>query len=176
MSKRIPLTQGRVAIVDETDFEWLSQWKWYWLRQRWGVGYAIRRIQKHGKRTSLRMHRQILVAPVGVQIDHRNMNGLDNRRCNLRLCTRSQNNVNSAKRAGCSSIFKGVSWRPVRRKWRAYIGFGGQWRHLGHFDDEREAARAYNQAAIKYYGEFARLNPVGERHETHAHRGCSSRV
>ena len=108
------------------------------------------------------MHRLILDAPHHLDVDHVNGNGLDNRRCNIRLCTRAQNQVNAQKRRGCSSQYKGVDYRKDRNKWRASITINQQFKSLGHFNDETEAARAYNDAAVKYWGEFVRLNEVGD--------------
>ena len=90
--------------------------------------------------------------------DHRNGNGLDNRRANLRICTLSENRMSSRKREGCSSQYKGIAWDKYRQKWQAYINVDGKRQHLGRFEDEREAARAYDQAAKKRFGNFARLN------------------
>ena len=158
MSKIIPLTRGRVTLVDDADFEWLNQWKWRWQPDPPRVGYAARSIRRNGKHTSVMMHRLILEAPSGMVTDHRNRNGLDNRKANLRLCTRSQNRTNSKKQRGCASRFKGVHWNRDRRKWQARIGPRSKRQHLGFFDDERAAARAYNAAAVEHFGEFARLN------------------
>lgn len=157
MSKRIPLTQGKVAIVDNADFERLSQWKWH-AREAPRTWYAVRSPWKQGKGTTIYMHRVIMNALPGQTTDHRNLDGLDNRHINLRLCTNSQNVANSRKRANCTSQFKGVSWHKATRKWRAQIKVNGRKKHLGGFADEHEAARVYNVAARKYFGEFARLN------------------
>ena len=144
----IPLTQGQFAIVDDDDFETLSQWKWqaYW-HERTQSFYATRRL-------SVKMHRQIMNCTPEEQIDHINHNTLDNRRGNLRKCTATQNSINRRKRIG----YKGVS--SVRNKWRATIGSvrKNERRHLGYFPTAEEAARAYDSAATEMYGEFALLN------------------
>lgn len=94
-------------------------------------------------------------------IDHINGNGLDNRRENLRAASQSQNNMNARKRRGkSSSQHKGVRWRPDKGKWHAYIVFDGKQRNLGLYNDEIEAAEAYNAAASVYFGAFARLNDL----------------
>ena len=155
MSKRIPLTQGQFTIVDDADFDWLNQWKWYAARAT-STYYAVRKESETDK--SIRMHRLLLNPPPGIESDHINGDGLDNRRSNLRLCTRSQNNANRRKFSLCSSRYKGVSWQKRYRNWRARIWISGKEKQLGLFDDEQKAARAYNRAAIALFGEFARLN------------------
>ena len=162
MSKRIPLTQGKFAIVDEADFEWLNQWKWY-AAKHGKAYYAVRGIRIKGKRHGIQMHRVILEPPPGLESDHINNDGLDNRRTNLRLCTRSQNKANSRKSANCSSRYKGVSWNRRSRKWTAYITTNYRRRHLGCFNDEEQAAAAYNVAARDNFKEFAKPNLIGER-------------
>lgn len=152
MVKEIPLTQGKVALVDDADHEWLNQWKW--CASNNGLGfYAVRGISRNDKRTTIAMHQMILNAPPGLEPDHINGDGLDNRRCNLRLCTRSQNNMNARKQTGCSSRWKGVYWDKAMGKWRALIRIHGIKHYLGYFTDEDEAAQ-------ELFGEFARLNAV----------------
>lgn len=153
MVKEIQLTQGKVALVDDADFEWLSQWNWCALRQRgnnrW---YAVR-----GRNPLIYMHRLILNPPEGYESDHIDGGGLNNRRSNLRICTCSQNHMNR-HRAWGSSIYKGVYYYKRYMKWGARIQINRKQLHLGYFNSEIEAAKAYNKAAIKYYGEFARIN------------------
>ena len=105
------------------------------------------------------LHRMIAAAPEGMEVDHINGDGLDNRRENLRVCTHHEN-MRARHRAWGSSDYKGVSWHKQIQKWRAFIGSNGRILHLGCFTDEKEAARAYNEAALKYFGEFAVLNEV----------------
>ncbi len=158
MSKQIPLTQGYVAIVDDEDFEGLAQHKWYAHRGHGGDFYAVRKTRDtNGEQRMVRMHRIIVGASPGEDVDHENHDTLDNRRRNIRRCTRAQNQANSRKMRGTSSRFKGVSWHKGMRKWQAGIARNGKSRHLGYFDDEHDAGRAYNAAAI---GEFALLNEV----------------
>ena len=92
------------------------------------------------------------------EVDHINNNGLDNRRCNLRLATRQQQNMNRKKLKGCSSRYKGVYWAKNRKKWCVRIEFNAKVMFLGYFESEIKAGKAYDEAAIKYFGEFARLN------------------
>jgi len=161
--KEIKLTQDKVAQVDDADYEWLSAWKWYakWDGWHW---YAMRNspYDANGKQHTILMHRQILGAQPGEQVDHRNRKGLDNQRHNLRFCTYSQNQANRKKRAGCMSQYKGVHWDKRAGKWQARIRVHGKWIHLGLFDDEIAAALAYNKAATEYFGEFARPNTLRE--------------
>ena len=161
MSREIPLTQGYVAIVDDEDFGELKRYSWYALKRRHGP--MARRMMKrdnNGKQRSVYMHRQIMQAPAGMQVDHRNHDTLDNRRANLRICTAHQNLGNMRKRPGLSSRFKGVYWVESRGKWRASISAEKRTKPLGYFEDEVAAARAYNHEAILQFGEFARLNDV----------------
>lgn len=151
MSREIPLTQGYVAVVDDEDYPELSRYNWWIVRSKKHV-YAAR----HEGRKTVLMHRQIMSAPDGVDIDHANHGALDNRRCNLREATRSQNMGNAVRVVKRTSEFKGVDYRASRHRFRARI----QRTFLGHFKTAVEAARAYNEAAIKVYGEFACLNVI----------------
>jgi hypothetical protein len=152
--KEIPLSRGMVAMVDDADFAWLSKWRWHCDP----LGYA-RTMQN--KRPVL-MHRLIMgVADSAVDCDHANQNKADNRRSNLRTCGRGENMANVPKKTfshACSSRFKGVNWMARASKWRAYIGVAKKQVHLGLFTDESKAAKAYDEAAKKYFGEFACLN------------------
>jgi len=160
MTKTIALTQGKVALVDDEDCEWLNAWKWAYWPEKY-TGYAGRRIyQKDKSRKRIRMHRVILNPPPNMEIDHINGNGLDNRRCNLRICTHSQNLANQRKCRGTSQ-YKGVCWDKGR--WRAQVSSAGQNIHLGYFKIEMDAAIAYNQAAQRLHGEYARLNPISKK-------------
>ncbi|KKM72341.1 hypothetical protein LCGC14_1421440, partial [marine sediment metagenome] len=155
--KRIPLTQGMFAIVDDKNYEWLMQWKWFLHKGR-NTNYARRHSRIRGKRGKVYMHRQILNASPGVLIDHKNDNGLDNREKNLRSCTPSQNIANSIGHKNGSSQFKGVSWSKNKRKWEAFIGYKNKKINLGVYSKEEDAAKAYDKKAKEIYGEFARAN------------------
>jgi hypothetical protein len=154
--KEIPLTKGKSAIVDDCDFEYYSKFNYYINSE----GYAIREVWNGGNKIRLRMHREITNAPEGMDVDHINGDRVDNRRENLRLCTRSENLMNSRKRDNKSSKYKGVSFFKPVKMWRAYYQLNGRQKTIGYFRDEICAALAYNEAAIATYGEFARLNVV----------------
>jgi len=158
--REIPLTQGKVAIVDDEDYEYLNQFKWT-AGLMHNIWYAVCHIHVNGKDKTIYMHTVILGTPKGMQSDHKNGDGLDNRRENLRICTHTQNLHNQRKQIGpTSSRFKGVSWNNKRRRWAAQISPYRQHIVLGFFNFEIDAAKAYNKAAIEHFGEFARLNEV----------------
>lgn len=152
-TKIIPLTQGKFAIVDAEDYAWLSQHKWCAAKDK-ATFYAHR--GSNGR--LILMHREIMRAPKGLMCDHRNHNGLDNRKSNLRLCTSAQNQYNKRPKKGCSSRYKGVILRRDCKKWRAKICLKRKRIHLGDFPDEIKAALAYDDKAIELFGEFAYLN------------------
>lgn len=159
--KQIPLTQGQIALVDDADYDWLKQHKWYAQKQRIGNFYACRWAPRvKGKRYAIYMHREILGLELGDRrhSDHINHHTGDNRRCNLRICTCSQNHMNQKRQQNTSSKFKGVYWNKISRKWQAYINIDKKPRYLGSFLREEDAARAYDEAAKKHFGEFAYLN------------------
>ncbi len=147
-------TKGEVIMVDSDDFDRLSQWKWYVCRNGKGHSYAMRRGDRRGKiRKTVGMHRVVMNAPAGMQVDHINHDGLDNRKTNLRLVTRIQNQWNR-KPNGKASKFKGVCWSTANKKWYARITLENERRHLGSFKNEEDAAKAYEIAAKEYQGEF----------------------
>lgn len=159
--KEITLTKGYVAQVDDTDFDELNKYKWFVVVGKTNV-YARRKLNDGaGVRRELLMHRSILQPPdSNTHVDHIDGNGLNNQRCNIRLCTPAENTRNSRSIAGSSSAFKGVSWNKARKKWKATISLNGGLKHLGLFENENIAAAAYNYAAKIIFGKFARLNDV----------------
>lgn len=161
--RTIPLTYGKEAIVDATDYEWLSKRRCYAVEKsgRWYaavVQYRGKHLQ-HQPTQSIGMHRLILNAPPGFQVDHINGDGLDNRRSNLRLATYSQNQANRHTRIFTNtSGYRGVSFKKQDRRWRAQITVEGRYQHLGYFNTPEEAARAYDRAFYEAFGEYATLN------------------
>lgn len=159
MVKEIPLTLGMNAIVDDEDYEFLMQWNWYAMQAGRGA-YKKYYAARGSRKKNLRMHQALCPAPEGMETDHINGNSLDNRRCNLRICTHRQNIWNRKAVRGSASRYKGVDWYAASGNWRAYIKLDGKQKHLGCYKSEDDAARAYNKAALQYHGEFAHLNPV----------------
>jgi hypothetical protein len=146
----IPLTQGKFAIVDAADYEWLS--KYHWLSATTDKTTYAYRIE-NGKR--IKMHREIMKPRKGQVVDHINHNGADNRRSNTRNCSSRQNSCNARPRRGTSQ-YRGVCRSGDR--WLAYVGYLWRAVNLGAFDSEIEAARAHDRKAIELHGEYAYLN------------------
>jgi hypothetical protein len=160
MCVTIPLSNSGECLVDKDDYFVLSKYTWY----RDNYGYVVSKIydKKTKKCSTIRMHRMIMgvLSKKNVEIDHINHNGLDNRKENLRVCTSSQNSANTRKRSDNSSGYKGVHWHKQCKLWRAQISVNKKMRHIGLFKEPREAAKAYNEAAIKYFGGFAHVNKL----------------
>lgn len=148
--KEIFLTKGHVALVDDNYYEWLNQYKWCAKETKTDKIYAIAKINGEMKY----MHRIIMGSPAGKDVDHKNNNGIDNQRENLRVCTRSQNQHNRMPN-GKTSKHKGVSWDKTAGKYRVSISNNKKSRYLGLFKDEIEAATAYKNAAKELHGEYA---------------------
>ena len=153
--KVIALTQGREAVADDEDHEFLAQWRWRFEPRR-ESGYACRT----ERRTTIYMH-QLVAERHGLnvcerEIDHKDGNGLNNQRTNLRAATRSQNNANQRLSRRNRSGHKGVYWSRAARKWAAQLGR----KYLGLFESSVDAAIAYNRAARARFGDFAHLNSV----------------
>lgn len=147
---------GHVALVDDADYELVSQYAWHVFKSRTGNVYAWHAWKDaDGEHRRLRMH-HLVVGTAG--IDHVDGNGLNNQRANLRPADHVQNTRNARKRPGPSSPYKGVTWSRRRSKWYAQIQASGRKRALGFFTDEQDAARAYDAAARELFGAFARVN------------------
>jgi hypothetical protein len=159
--KKIPLTQGKFALVSNCDYAFLMQWKWHYAKTHKG-GYAKRTEGGHKSNlTHIFMH-----AVVGKRkgllgkIDHNNQNKLDCQRKNLRLATGSQNKANGRKYACNRGKFKGVYWREDCGKWIAFIRVNKRLHYLGLWPKAKDAARAYNKAALQNFGKYACINKV----------------
>jgi hypothetical protein len=152
--KEIPLTQGKVALVDDEDYEDLNRYKWCLLPAKYGhTEYAVRY-------KNISMHQQIM-GFTGKDYDHRDRDGLNNQRFNIRECTNSQNQMNTGKRPECSSKYKGVHWNAKRKRWMVSITKDRKNLRLGEFQNEDVAGYVYNQKAKELFGEFALLNDIG---------------
>ena len=153
----VSLTGPWLTITDVDDLPLLRGGTWGASNSGAAATIYAQRTEAHKR---IFLHRAIVGAPSGLDVDHRDNNGLNNSRQNLRVATRIQNSRNSRPRMSCSSKYKGVYWSRVAGKWAAYINFEKERYHLGLFVDEDSAAAAYNEAAIKMFGEFACVNDV----------------
>lgn len=153
--KTLKLTQNQIVLIDDMDYEMLNQFKWcFALRGDKKTGYAVRRTSKEDGRKLIPMHRLIMNAPKGMEVDHINRNTLDNRRSNLRLVTRSENLMNRGLLKSNTSNVKGVSWHKHHQKWIVRIQAYRKPIFIGYFKDVENAKKAYAKAAKKYHGEF----------------------
>lgn len=153
--KEIALTQGLVTQVDDSDFDFLSQWKWRACRDKKTI-YAGRSIRAGGRNRTVHMHRYLLQTSTGEQVDHRDGNGLNNQRSNLRIATHGQQQRNRSLAKNNKAGFKGVQWHTQAKKWRARIWAEGKNQSLGLYDTPEDAHAAYMEAAKSICGEFAR--------------------
>jgi hypothetical protein len=154
--KTIPLTQGQFAVVDDADYEALSQHKWC-AEKKGRTYYAVRgrkRNERQSGRGNIKMHMVIAGTPPGHDTDHVDGNGLNNQRRNLRVVSHAHNLHNTTrKQHGCTSRFRGISWSARERRWRAAVQVDGRRIELGYFKCEFEAAAAYDAAGIANFGE-----------------------
>lgn len=147
--------KGKFAKVDPEDFDWLSEFTW----RGNSSGYAIRSVWSK----TYFMHRDISQPPEGMFTDHINGDTLDNRRCNLRICSHAENMKNRRKNTRGESQFKGVSRSKYEGRWQAIIGANNRNFNCGTYDTEEDAARAYDSAAVYFFKEFARPNFPGAK-------------
>lgn len=141
------LHNGEVTLVDYSQYEQINHLSWTIVAK----GYSGRRLTPQGCEL---LHRRINNTPPGMDTDHINGFRMDNRKCNLRTATRSQNNANQKKKSGTYSRFKGVSWDKRKLKWQAGIKINGKRKALGRFDNEEDASKAYSDAAKRAFGEY----------------------
>jgi hypothetical protein len=157
--RKIYLTKGKYAMVSPEDFEEVNRHKWQVVNNHNDTFYAIRSVRINGSKKRLMMHREIMKPAEGFVVDHGDGDGLNNTRDNLSIVTAAENSYNRMKCKNiCSSKYKGVSREKKSNKWRAIINYKGIPIRLGWFDNEIDAAKAYDEAAKKYYGEYAFLN------------------
>jgi hypothetical protein len=160
--KTLQLTKGKVALVDDDDFYWLAQWNWQAVEIK-GTWYAVRQPKKgplrNGGNNQRYLHRVIArVEDPDISVDHRDHDGLNNQKANLRICSRAENNKNISSRKSSSSVYLGVSWDKKRKKWLTQVSVGGKNVFSQRFASEVEAAKAYDKEAIIHHEEFANLN------------------
>jgi len=157
--KEIKLTQGLIAFVDDDDFERLNSFKWF--AHKSGNAYYAETIISVGykKQDVLKMHRLVMnLGRCEMVVDHKDMNGLNNTKENLRVCTRSQNAMNKKSQTGSFSKYKGVSYHKRNKKFQAEITINSKKKHIGYYHKDVDAAIAYDNKAIEFFGEFAVLN------------------
>lgn len=157
----------QVVYYDDQDHELISRYNWHIQKGRTSL-YAITNIKIDGakrikgklQKTVLSMHRLVMGTPDYFHVDHKDHNGLNNRKCNLRKCTRSQNAMNSRLKKTNITGYKGVTFFKASNRYEAFIMHNKKQIHLGYFDTDIEAAKRYNEAAVQYFGEFAYLNKI----------------
>lgn len=157
--KKIELTRGFVARVDDRDYAWLSRYRWHAVICKSGPVYAARAVRNpDGSQSKVYMHRVILRADKDETVDHVDRDGLNNSRRNLRRVNWSQSNINRRLQRNNSSGYRGVTLHRRSRMWQASIKHGGNTEYIGSFTSARVAAEAYDERAAEVHGEFAQLN------------------
>lgn len=151
--RQIKLTKGYYSIVDDEDYDFLSQWKWHSVNKGYARRYGL-------NKELIFIHNVLTNCPKHKRVDHINGNPCDNRKENLRIVTCSQNSMNKKGRKTGSSKFKGVCFAKKRNKWQASIRVKNKEKFLGYFKTEIEAAKAYDIAALEHYKQYAKINGV----------------
>lgn len=146
----LKLIRDKIVLVDKDDFLKYGKYKWTFDK------YAVRFVK--GKKVYL--HRLIMDCPKNMEVDHINGNELDCRKNNMRICTHAENSRNIKLRTDNTSGYKGVSWYKNYDKWLVRVFLNNKKIHIGYFENKNEAVTAYNEAAIKYHGRFARINKI----------------
>lgn len=154
----IPLSKGKSAVIDAADWPIVSGHRWRLLLTQRGACYAQTVINVNGERRNLFLHRLLMNPPDGLEVDHKDRNGLNCRRENMRLATRAQNCWNRRRPRDGSNPYRGVYQLKTQKQWNARICVQGRKIYLGYFESAEEAARAYDSAAREHHGEFATLN------------------
>jgi len=162
--KLLPMSQGYETMVDDDVYEWAKKDTWCAKKDK-HTTYARRYEGSGDNQKVIYLHREIMGTPSGEDCDHKDGNGLNNQRSNIRNATRSQNQMNSRKVVSqngkaTSSRYKGVYWNKHGGEWKAGIQIRGKTIHLGRFVSEKDAARAYDKEATRLFGEFAKVNAV----------------
>ena len=152
----VPLTQGYEAIIDADDVPLVSGFNWYALRKRNAIYVGRKQRNSNNQQDTVYLHRIIADVPVGFVVDHKDTDGLNNRRCNLRIATHQENMRNQKMSQKNTSGYKGVSWHKASRMWQAQIKTDGRVIPLGRFFDPEAAHAAYQVASVKYHGQFGR--------------------
>lgn len=153
--QRIKLSNGLFCLVDDEDLNRLLPYRWYFKKDKFAnTGYAFTQVDKK----TIYMHRLIMGVKKGDEVDHKNRNGLDNQKENLRICSHSQNKANIKKMFSLSKLRGVYQFKHQRKKWFSQIQVNGRQIYLGTFEDKQEAGKAYDRAAKFYFGEFAQLN------------------
>jgi hypothetical protein len=156
--KQIQLPKDKFTLVDDDDYEMLSKFKWNVYKYK-HVSYVYRQIRVDSKIKAILMHREVMgVSDNSILVDHKDHDGFNNQKSNLRLANKIQNGYNRNKNKVANSKYKGVCWSKTNKKWMAQICVNTQRMHLGFFADEIEAAKVYDVAAMKHHGEFANIN------------------
>ena len=156
--KKIKLTQGKYALVDNADFKWLSRWKWCYSSGGYAKRGTVKRIEGIRKSIQFAMHREIIQTPKGMHTDHIDGNRLNNQRRNLRIVTCAQNKMNVVNIRKHAGKFKGVSWDNTGKRWRARITKDGKEKYIGNFKTKVAAAKAYDAEALLLFKSYAKTN------------------